>query len=639
MKTSDVFPEYVLGHPKDQKRKPKHKPDDKTPKARPPSSLRDRLPLYGKLPKYSGPYDVGVIDLEIPVRNPRHFSNIKREHKYALTLETVLLTIYYPAHLDSANDARIQKAISKHNARPTWLSRPRDLTARGYGKFASLPQWPTMLFFMMTTWFTKLPAWRNARLAEHWPQTNKSWHDRDKKDRVIGPVPAEGPNRPVFPLILFSHGLGGNRTCYSSICGEFASHGFIVCAVEHRDGSGPRSLVNHPTMSSEKQAEAQENGQYGKHGSASKNYDMVDFIFSMDDKYDTSPDHEIDHELREAQIDLRLAELDEAYHIMTQISEGKGGKFKERNLRKRGVPGASSQGLDGVDFTTFSSRLHCDNVTMIGHSFGSATTVEMLRRSEHFPYISQAIIYDIWGMVVRDAKPGHEIKRPILGINSEAFMYWDANFDVAETVIREARAAKQPAWLMTVRGTVHISQSDFCVLYPHIASGIMKMTMNPIRAIDVNIDASLDFLSRVLFFTNSETGREEEQAWRRNLPEKKLLDLDTTTEMPTEHKPKDKWTGVRLQIEHEGRKRLIPHVREKYWRKLKGRGEEEVWLHLAPGMDERLHDGSDDDEDGGDGEPRQTEGRDEGHADGKGKNVNREHIPREGDLTRKEQRG
>ena len=118
MKRSDVFPEYVLGHPKGQQHRT-GKPEQKNPKPRPPDSIRDRIPFYGRLPKYTGPHEVGVIELELPVRQPRHFSEIKRDYRHALVLETVLLTIYYPAHLESASDERIRHAKSQHNARPT----------------------------------------------------------------------------------------------------------------------------------------------------------------------------------------------------------------------------------------------------------------------------------------------------------------------------------------------------------------------------------------------------------------------------------------------------------------------------------------------------------------------------------------
>ena len=73
-------------------------------------------------------------------------------------------------------------------------------------------------------------------------------------------------------------------------------------------------------------------------------------------------------------------------------------------------------------------------------------------------------------------------------------MYWKDNFEVAKKVTTEALETGHPAWLMTVRGTVHSSQSDFCILYPQLADWLMKMTIDPIRAIDINIDASLEFL-------------------------------------------------------------------------------------------------------------------------------------------------
>lgn len=84
---SDVFPEYVLGHPKNQQQKSRHNVSvGKDRKPRPPNSIRDKLPFYGRLPRYSGPYQVGVLDLEVPAREPRHFSGIKRRHRHALVL-------------------------------------------------------------------------------------------------------------------------------------------------------------------------------------------------------------------------------------------------------------------------------------------------------------------------------------------------------------------------------------------------------------------------------------------------------------------------------------------------------------------------------------------------------------------------
>lgn len=83
--------------------------------------------------------------------------------------------------------------------------------------------------------------------------------------------------------------------------------------------------------------------------------------------------------------------------------------------------------------------------------------------------------------------PKHRIHVPLLGINSEAFMYWQSNFDAVNSLMEEASEHGTPAYLLTVRGSIHISQSDFSLLYKHTVSFAMKATVHPNRAIDLNI--------------------------------------------------------------------------------------------------------------------------------------------------------
>ena len=182
------------------------------------------------------------MDIEVPVRSPRLFSHIKRDGRLVFQLETVLMSVYYPSKIGSG--AGKDPAGYRRWIRERWVPRPSGSIARGYAKSADLPQWPTMLFFLATTGFTKVPAFRNAGLATHWPPEQNARQGGWNVKNFEGERPPGEPESPVFPLLIFTHGLGGSRRTYSSVCGEFASYGFVVCALEHRDGSGPRTFVN-----------------------------------------------------------------------------------------------------------------------------------------------------------------------------------------------------------------------------------------------------------------------------------------------------------------------------------------------------------------------------------------------------------
>ncbi|KAF4624468.1 hypothetical protein G7Y89_g13703 [Cudoniella acicularis] len=360
------------------------------------------------------------------------------------------------------------------------------------------------------------------------PPPSKNAHQACYETKNSQSPPSPGKRESLcFPLLIFSHGLGGTRTTYSFVCGEFASYGFVVVALEHRDGFGPRTFVNLPkdgTLSTERIDLSED--------AKKKGYNRMDYVFPQNNAHDTVPGNKqgVNAELRSAQIQLRLAEIEEAYHIMTLIHTGQGSSLvAAKNLRQKGpgVKGGSSRGLRGIDW-------------------------EMLRHvADRFPYIGRGIIYDIWGAAIQppEDSPRHQISAPLLGINSEAFMYWLENFSSIMTLCCEAKPNSQLVWLMTVRGSVHISQSDFSLLYPRLSSLLLKMTVNPRRAIGLNINASLEFLRKVMPERISRMNRGSSEG---------LLEVDMLDRLPSEHRPMEKWTAVRLRIPHELRIRLTP---------------------------------------------------------------------------------
>jgi len=329
------------------------------------------------------------MEIEIPVTRPRTFYS-HTESGTTLRMETVLMAVYYPCALGTGHGP--DPAGNKKWSRQTWLPRPRKQVAKGYGKFAGIGNLGIPLFWL-TTWFTKLHAFRNAHLADHWPPEVQNEDDGAPKEwNQEADAPEGYTGKPTFPLMIFSHGLGGSKTAYSSLCGEFASYGFVVCALEHRDGSGARTFVNKPE--GEKSPDRSDSD-----GSSSEAEGFnMDYIYPPDNPYDTSPTNEkgIDAKLRRAQLKMRLAEIHEAYKVLEKICHGQGREVERQNLRRKGAIGASSRGLSGCDWDSWKDRFYLDNVTMLGHSFGAATTIEVLRNTEKFEFIGQGIIYDIW---------------------------------------------------------------------------------------------------------------------------------------------------------------------------------------------------------------------------------------------------
>jgi platelet-activating factor acetylhydrolase len=292
---------------------------------------------------------------------------------------------------------------------------------------------------------------------------------------------------------------------------------------------------------------------------------------------DTAPNNEegIDLELRKAQIELRKAEIKEVKRILEIIHDGNGRLIAAQNLRNESAKSGNSRGLDGIDWESWKGRFHLKQATMMGHSFGAATAIQVLRDNDQFPDFSQGIALDPWAAVIPPAE-GNTIRVPLLIMNSEAFMWWSDNFKAAKRVADEAGRDGNLSWLLTIAGSIHLSQTDIPILYPRVCSILLKMTADPKRAISLTLNAALEFLKNVMPRRLSAMNRGKDEG---------LLKVSITQEMPEEHRPDNRWIGMRLKIPHE----LATRVRN---RKKRGKGskfpepEEEVWMHVAPSIED-----------------------------------------------------
>mmetsp|Transcript_13844 Transcript_13844/g.39199 ORF Transcript_13844/g.39199 Transcript_13844/m.39199 type:complete len:349 (-) Transcript_13844:1308-2354(-) len=165
-----------------------------------------------QLPALSGPYQVSVADVEADIDN------------------ATVMRLFYPCD----DEAPPRESY--------WL--PSWRYAEGYGNYARLPAVLSVPAMMLAVGSARIPCADNRPLAV----TCRSWQTGGQAGDSSGSgslesedaakpttLPSNPP--PKFPVLIFSHGLAGMRTTYSSLCSDFASHGYIVAALEHRDGS------------------------------------------------------------------------------------------------------------------------------------------------------------------------------------------------------------------------------------------------------------------------------------------------------------------------------------------------------------------------------------------------------------------
>jgi len=139
----------------------------------------------------------------------------------------------------------------------------------------------------------------------------------------------------AYPLIVFSHGMGGNRIMYSSLLCQLASEGYFIAAVEHKDHSAVATFT----------VDDKGNQEWFYNRTIAKGEDELP--------------------IRQEQVKTRVKECVQVLDLMERLNRGESEEFHHF------VP--SQEFLDSLK-----SKLDTNQPVISGHSFGGATMVKAL---------------------------------------------------------------------------------------------------------------------------------------------------------------------------------------------------------------------------------------------------------------------
>jgi platelet-activating factor acetylhydrolase len=253
----------------------------------------------------------------------------------------------------------------------------------------------------------------------------------------------------TLPCVVFTHGMAGMSQSYSHYLGSIASRGFVVAAVEHRDGSGPGSIIHFPD---------------GKERT-------VWHLKAQDFVYVNLPLYPLLHpflescgltqrrqepplspaDLQVAQLAFREAEISETIRFFKLLNAG------DDNVTQNLKPDSPETTLPG-----FKNRLNMSAVTVIGHSYGATGALQALKGapSEKMP-INGAIMLDPGKGSGRLNK---DIDLPILVFHSgewtekqTEFYGLGKHFDVVKKLVQSVKTG----WFMTLSKSKHESNAHY----------------------------------------------------------------------------------------------------------------------------------------------------------------------------------
>ena len=387
---------------------------------------------------------------------------------------------------------------SEHSERkkPSWLPSPVCEFSSAYGLFMNLPSWVSLAIG---------PALRNIKSpcsADGPPQ---------------GPGAAELARR-EWPLVIFSHGLGGCRSTYGVLCAEMASWGAVVVAPEHQDESAV--LTHRLVISSEKSSIADAVVVPIRHRSGGN---------SGGDGW------------RQSQLRRRRAETVAIVEALREIKRQLLRQIEGNPLIISSSPGDYDERSlffnSAISYTGNTAALAAlklaslDTVALVGHSFGGSTMIDVASSSlsavaldvecdsraapsrQKFD-ISCVAALDPW---MSPLEGGLRLASTTLVLATQSMMYPE-NVDSMVSLVESASPTKsQPhatgsGVFVEVAGTRHQDQSDVPACTPLACQLFCMGSPWPQKALHRHLDVLIAFLAYIPAASKTEAADAREES-------------------------------------------------------------------------------------------------------------------------------